>query len=121
MLINCWENNKTGCLVRVCARSKTPGCDNIYKYKKLKHASCEYDRWVVNTQFCKLRDTSDTLIWRACAIFQLKYGVCENYIYDMVVVDAQFHKFYGAGRSRVFYTTPQYLFLMKDTLNLLNC
>ena len=30
--------------------------------------SCEYDRWVVETQLCKLRGTSDTLIGRACAI-----------------------------------------------------
>ena len=29
---------------------------------------CEYDRWVVETQLCKLRDTSDTLIGRAFAV-----------------------------------------------------
>ena len=29
-------------------------------YEKLKNVSCEYDRWVVETQLCKLRDTSDT-------------------------------------------------------------
>ena len=52
--------------------------------KKLKNVSCEYDRWVVETQLCKLRDTSDTLIGRACAMFQLKYGVCELHVYDMV-------------------------------------
>ena len=49
---------------------------NIY-YKKLKNVTCEYDRWVVETQLCKLRDTLDTLIEGACAMFQLKYGVCE--------------------------------------------
>ena len=38
-----------------------------------KNVSCEYDRWVVETQLCKLRDTSDKLIGRACAVFQLKY------------------------------------------------
>ena len=54
-------------------------------YKKLKIVSCEYDRWMVETQLCKLRDTSDTLIGRACAMFQLKCGVCELHIYDMVV------------------------------------
>ena len=32
--------------------------------KKMKNVSCEYDRWVVETEFCKLRDTSDTLIGR---------------------------------------------------------
>ena len=53
-------------------------------YKKMKNVSCEYDRWVVETQLCKLRDTSDTLIRRACDMFQLKYSVCELHIYDMV-------------------------------------
>ena len=42
-----------------------------YFIKKLKNVSCEYDRWVVETQLCKLRDTSDTLIGRACAMFHL--------------------------------------------------
>ena len=32
---------------------------------------CEYDRWVVDSQLCKLRDTSDTLIERARAMFHL--------------------------------------------------
>ena len=31
----------------------------------LKNVSCEYDRWVVETLRCKLRDSSDTLIGRA--------------------------------------------------------
>ena len=52
--------------------------------KILKIVSCEYDRWVVETQLCKLRGTSDTLIGRACAMVQLKYGVRELLIYDMV-------------------------------------
>ena len=39
--------------------------------KILKNVSCEYDRWVVETQLCKLRDTSDTLIGRACAVLRL--------------------------------------------------
>ena len=39
--------------------------------KILKDVSCEYDRWVIQTQLCKLRDTSDTLIGRACAMFHL--------------------------------------------------
>ena len=29
-----------------------------------KNVSCEYDRWVVETRLCKLRDTSDTRIAR---------------------------------------------------------
>ena len=60
-------------------------------YKKLKNAICEYDRWVDETQRCKLRDTSDTLIGRACAMFHCNM-VFVNYIDDMVV-DTQFHKF----------------------------
>ena len=39
--------------------------------KKNKNASCEYDRWVVETQLRKVRDTSDTLIGRACEMFHL--------------------------------------------------
>ena len=49
-----------------------------YFYKILKDVSCEYDRWVVETQLCELRDTSDTLIGRACAMLPfLNDGVCE--------------------------------------------
>ena len=47
----------------------------FYTCKKLKNVSCEHDRWVIETQLCKLRDTSDTLIGRAYAIVHL-YGVC---------------------------------------------
>ena len=43
----------------------------------MKIVSCEYDRWAVETQLCNLRDTSDALMGRACAILHLKYGVCE--------------------------------------------
>ena len=39
--------------------------------KKLENVSCEYDQWVVESQLCKLRDTSDTLVGRACAMFPL--------------------------------------------------
>ena len=39
--------------------------------KMLKNVSCGYDRWVVETQLCKLRDAEDTLIGRACAMFHL--------------------------------------------------
>ena len=46
----------------------------------MKNVRCEYDRWVVETQLCQLRDKSDTLIGRACAMFQLQYGVCELHI-----------------------------------------
>ena len=43
----------------------------IFLPNKLKNVSCEYDWWVVETQLCKLRDTSDALIGRAFAMFQL--------------------------------------------------
>ena len=38
-------------------------------YEKSKNVSCEYDRWVVESKLCKLRDTSDTLMGHACAMF----------------------------------------------------
>ena len=34
-----------------------------------KNVRCEYDRSVVETQLCKLRDTEDALIGRACVMF----------------------------------------------------
>ena len=52
-----------------CRRAKSD-------FIKIEKRSCEYDRWVVETQLCKLCDTLDTLIGRACAMFQLKCG-CE--------------------------------------------
>ena len=75
--------------------------------KNWKNVSCEYDQRVVETQLCKLRDTSDTLIGRACDMFQLKL-VFVNWIYD-TVVDTQFHKFYVEPFARVLYS-----FLGKD-------
>ena len=39
---------------------------------------------MVETHLCKLRDTSDTLIGRACAMFQLEYGVCELHLHMVV-------------------------------------
>ena len=46
-------------------------------YFKMKNVRCEYDRWVVETQLCKLRDTSDAFVGRAYSIFHLQYSVCE--------------------------------------------
>ena len=76
----------------------------------LKNVSCEYDRWVVETQLCKLHGTSNTLTGRACAMFHdmLCNMVLMNCIYDMVV-DTQFHRFHGRPFARVLY-----VFLMKD-------
>ena len=66
------------------------------------------DGWLkLNFASCVI--TSDTLIGRACAMFQLRFGmVFVNFIYDMVV-DTEFHKFYDRPFARVLY-----LFLMKD-------
>ena len=46
----------------------------------LKNVSCAYDRWVVETQLCKLCNTSDTLIGRACTMVHLQHGVCEFHL-----------------------------------------
>ena len=74
----------------------------------MQNVSCEYDRWVVETELCKLRNTGDTLIGRACAVPSVIPGmVLVNYIYD-VVADTQFHKFHGRPFARVLY-----VFLMK--------
>ena len=54
-------------------------------YKKLKNVSCEYDRWVVETQLCKLRDTSDTLNGRACPMFQLKLQITAVLLFPSLV------------------------------------
>jgi len=57
---------------------------SVYFIKTLKNVSCEYNRWMVDTQLCKLRGTSDTLIGRSCATFHnmcnTRYGVCELHI-----------------------------------------
>ena len=45
----------------------------IVFYKMLKHVSCEYDRWVVEPQLCKLCDTPDTLIGRSCSIPGIRF------------------------------------------------
>ena len=37
------------------------------------NVSYEYDRWVIQTQLCKLRDTPDELIGRACLELKLRY------------------------------------------------
>ena len=71
-------------------------------FQKNFDVSCEYDRWVVQTQLFKLRDTLDTLIGRACAMFQLKYGVCELRIYDMVVDTYRSSTSFTEGRPRIF-------------------
>ena len=61
--------HQTGCSMKAIRK----GYGLLY-FLLMNNVSCEYDRWVVETQLCRLRDTSDTLIGRACAMFQLKYG-----------------------------------------------
>ena len=70
--------------------------------------SAEYNRWVVETQLCKLvirqtRSLGVLVLFSICNIM-----VVVNYIYDMVV-DTQFHKFYGRP-----FVCVLYLFRMKD-------
>ena len=66
---------------------------------------------MVETQLCKLRDTSETRSRHACAM--LLCSICNmvfaNYIYDMV--DIQFNKFRGRPFPRVLLI---YVLLMKD-------
>ena len=58
---------------------------------------------MVETQRCKLRGTSDTFVGRVYSIFHLQYGFCELILsYDMVV-NTQFHNFYGRSFARVLY------------------
>ena len=57
---------------------------------------------MVESQLCTLRNTSDTGIVRASAMFQLKYGVSELHIYDMVVDTLSSFKSFMVGLSRVF-------------------
>ena len=48
----------------------------------LKNVSCEYDRWVVETQLCELRDTSDTFSLGALVLFSIYNNIVfVNYIY----------------------------------------
>ena len=56
---------------------------------------------MVETQLCKLRDTSGTRIGRACYMIICNM-VFASYIYDMVV-DTQFHKLYGRPFARVLH------------------
>ena len=73
-------------------------------YIKLKNVSCEYDRWMVDTQLCKLRHTSDTLVGRACATFQLKDGVCELHLSTIwLLITLYSPASFMVGCSRVFY------------------
>ena len=43
----------------------------LLRFRSTKNLGCEYDRWVVETRLRKLRNTSDTLIGRACSLFHL--------------------------------------------------
>ena len=67
------------------------------------------DGWLkLNFASCVLRQTCSLGALVLCSICSIRYGICELHLYDMVV-DTQFHKFYGRPFARVLY-----LFLMKD-------
>ena len=74
------------------------------------NAICECDRWVVETQLCKMRRThiGQTHSLGALMLFSICNTVFANYIYDMVV-DTQLHEFYGRLFAPVLF-----LFRMKD-------
>ena len=63
-----------------------------FSLKKLKNVSCEYDRWVVETQLCMLPDTQTRSMGALvlCSIRNMMYGT-------------QFHKFLGRPFARVLY------------------
>ena len=46
-------------------------------YKKWKTSAVSTTDWMVETQLCKLRGTSDTFVGRAYSVFHTEYGVCE--------------------------------------------
>ena len=83
-----------------------------------KNVSCEYDRWVFETQLCKHRDASDTPIGRVCAIF---YSICNtgtsmafvNWIYD-----TSYGCWYSVPLVLLWYVvracSMPYVILMKD-------
>ena len=57
--------HQTGCSMRAVCNGY-----GLLSFGLMKNVSCAYDRWLVETQSCKLRDTHtpDTLIGPACAI-----------------------------------------------------
>ena len=60
---------------------------------------------MVQTQLYKLRDISCPFVGRAYVLYCIDnvYMVFANQTYDMMVVDTQFHKFYGRPFARVLY------------------
>ena len=65
------------------------------------------DGWSkLNFASCVIRQTHSLGLLVLCSVCNI-YGVCLNYIYD-VVVDTQFHKFHGRPFARVLY-----VFLLK--------
>ena len=55
--------DQTECSMNAIRNGYGPLC-----FRLMKNVGCEYDRWVIESQLCRLRDTSDTLIGRACAM-----------------------------------------------------
>ena len=61
-----------------CSMKAIRNGDWLLFFRLTKNVSCEYDRWVVENQLCKLRDTSDTLMRRACAM--LHFLICNTIV-----------------------------------------
>ena len=86
----------------------------IFTNYNMKNISCEYNRWVVGTQLYKLRDTSDTLIGRARAIYVPFVIWClwiTSTIWLLILSSTSFM----VGRSRVFYVYSSWKIYVGDS------
>ena len=88
-------------------------CSTPFCLKKQMNASWEYDRWVVKTQLCKLRDTSNICAHLGALVL---YSICNIYLVwclwmksTIWLLILHFRIFCGRSFVRV-----QYFFLMKD-------
>ena len=51
------------------------GC-GLLCFRLMKNVRCEHDRWVAETQHCKLRDPSDTLIdWARLCYYIISFVI----------------------------------------------
>ena len=83
----------------------------------LKNVSCEFDRWAVETQLCKVRDTSDTLIGRAIHYIVLFQDFTLSSISFLPTVRGTADRRYIT--RRVFHSNMQQYFQV-DTLDILS-
>ena len=81
----------------------------VLSFYKLKTSAVSTTAGWLKLNFANCVGTSDTLIWRSCAMFDdMCNMVLVNCIYDMVD-DTQFHKFHDTPFARILY-----VLLMKD-------